>query len=92
MLCGAYLHDVNRRHSAMRQLPQVVHLPAHLGERSTLSSVVELLAEELAGSRVGHRLAVEALLNLLFCHGPTRVVRPEPERRMGGRTVGSCDR
>lgn len=66
MLCGAYLHDVERRHLMMRQLPTVVHLPAQLGERNTLSSVVALLAEELASPRVGSHAAVEALLELLF--------------------------
>lgn len=66
MLCGAYLHDVGRRHPVLSQLPQVVHLPARLGQRSSLSRVVELLAEELAGSRAGGQLAIEALLDLLF--------------------------
>lgn len=66
MLCGAYLHDVTRLHPVMRQLPQVVHLPAQLGQSSTLSRVVELLADELGRPRAGSQLAVEALLDLLF--------------------------
>lgn len=66
MLCGAYLYDARHRHPLLHQLPPVVHLPAQLGRRSTLSHVVDLLAEELAGQRPGRHVAVQSLLDLLF--------------------------
>lgn len=66
LLCGMYLFDTRREHPVLRRLPPVVHLPARLGEHSELSTVVAMLARELATSRVGSRLAVEALLNLLL--------------------------
>lgn len=66
LLCGMYLFEPHREHPVMRRLPPAVHLPARLGEHGELSTVVAMLARELAAPRVGNRLAVEALLNLLL--------------------------
>jgi AraC-like DNA-binding protein len=49
-------------------LPEVVHLPAHLGRHPGLRSTVDLLAAELAQPRLGTDAIVPALLDTLLLY------------------------
>jgi AraC-like DNA-binding protein len=66
MLCGLYRLDHARPHPLIRDLPEVVHLPARLGQHPELRASVDLLAFELQAARTGAGVAVTALLDLLL--------------------------
>ncbi|MEU5031665.1 AraC family transcriptional regulator [Streptomyces milbemycinicus] len=68
MLCGAYLMDRARPHPLLREIPEVVHLPAHLGRHSSLRGAIELLATELAKPRLGGDVLLPALLDTLLVY------------------------
>ena len=61
-LCGGYQLDPARSHPLMTGLPELIHLPAHLGRHPELLSTVALLADELAHPRLGTDAVVPALL------------------------------
>jgi AraC-like DNA-binding protein len=67
-LCGAYQLDPGRAHPLLRDLPEVIHLPAHLGRHPELRAVVDLLAAELDGQRLGRSAIVPALLDTLLVY------------------------
>lgn len=68
MLCGAYLMAASRPHPLITQLPDVIHLPAHLGRRTTLHTALDLLAAELQQRRPGADATVSALLDALLVY------------------------
>jgi AraC-like DNA-binding protein len=68
MLCGMYRFARERPHPLIRDLPDVVHLPARLGQHHQLRTTIDLLATELGASRPGTRAAVTAILDLLLVH------------------------
>ncbi|GAA0405592.1 AraC family transcriptional regulator [Microbispora corallina] len=68
MLCGAYLLDRSRTHPLLRELPDVVHLPARAGRRPHLRAALDLLGGELEGVRPGCDAMVPALLDVLLLH------------------------
>ncbi|GAB2512997.1 AraC family transcriptional regulator [Nocardia heshunensis] len=47
LLCGAYQLDDSRPHPALAELPDVIHLPARVGQHSPLRAAIDLLGHEL---------------------------------------------
>ncbi|MFC0528952.1 AraC family transcriptional regulator [Phytohabitans kaempferiae] len=67
-LCGGYQLDAARAHPLLRDLPELIHLPAHLGRHPDLRATVDLLAGELARPRLGTDAIVPALLDTMLLH------------------------
>lgn len=67
-LCGGYHLDPARTHPLLNDLPELIHLPAHLGRHPELRSTVDLLATEVARPRLGTDAIVPALLDTLLLH------------------------
>ncbi|GAA4466052.1 AraC family transcriptional regulator [Phytohabitans houttuyneae] len=67
-LCGGYQLDAARAHPLLHDLPDLIHLPAHLGRHPALRSTVDLLAAELARPGLGTDAIVPALLDTLLLH------------------------
>jgi AraC-like DNA-binding protein len=67
-LCGAYQLDPARAHPLLNDLPEVIHLPAHLGRHPGLRATVDLLATELERPRLGTDAIIPALLDTLLLH------------------------
>ncbi|GAA3205756.1 AraC family transcriptional regulator [Dactylosporangium siamense] len=67
-LCGAYEVDPARVHPLVRDLPELIHLPAHLGRHPSLRATVDLLAAELERPGLGTDAIVPALLDTLLLH------------------------
>ncbi|HEY0002299.1 MAG TPA: AraC family transcriptional regulator [Actinoplanes sp.] len=67
-LCGAYELDPARAHPLLHDLPDLIHLPAHLGRHPELRATVDLLAAELERPRLGTDAIVPALLDTLLLH------------------------
>ncbi|WP_129669340.1 AraC family transcriptional regulator [Phytoactinopolyspora endophytica] len=65
-LCGAYQLDPARAHPLLGSLPELIHLPAHLGRHPELRSTVDLLATELERPRLGTDAIIPALLDTLL--------------------------
>ncbi|MFE7524581.1 AraC family transcriptional regulator [Kitasatospora sp. NPDC057542] len=65
-LCGAYQLDPVRAHPLLRDVPDVLHLPAGPGHHPEIRSAVELLAGELEKPRPGAAAVVPALLDMLL--------------------------
>jgi hypothetical protein len=65
MLCGAYQLDHTRRHPLMRELPELVHLPAG---RAGLGHLVDLLATELGHPRPGRDGIVPSLVDAMLLY------------------------
>ncbi|MFG1607603.1 cupin domain-containing protein [Actinoplanes sp. NPDC049265] len=58
-----------RREQRLRQnLPELIHLPAHLGRHPELRATVDLLATELERPRLGTDAIIPALLDTLILH------------------------
>ncbi|MFI5912653.1 AraC family transcriptional regulator [Dactylosporangium sp. NPDC051541] len=68
LLCGAYTLDQARPHPLFKELPQVIHLPARLGHRSSLHAAVGLLAGEVGRPGHGTEAVVAALLDVLLLY------------------------
>lgn len=66
LLCGSYRLDQVRPHPLLRDLPDVVHLPARVGRHPSLRATVELLGSELAAARPGTEAVVPALIDVLL--------------------------
>jgi AraC-like DNA-binding protein len=69
LLCGAYQLGRQRNHPLLAGLPGFLHLPVRCDRQSALRSAVVLLADELAGRRLGSDAAVPALLDMLLLFG-----------------------
>ncbi|MFE6859173.1 AraC family transcriptional regulator [Nocardia sp. NPDC057668] len=67
-LCGGYELDPERVHPLLRDLPEVIHLPAELGRHPELRSAIELLGAEAANPRLGADIIVRALLDMLLLY------------------------
>lgn len=67
-LCGAYQLDPARAHPLLHDLPELIHLPAHLGRHPELRATVDLLAAELERPRLGTDAIVPALLDTLLLY------------------------
>jgi AraC-like DNA-binding protein len=68
LLCGKYRLDRRRTHPLLAALPDVVHLPAHLGDHSHLRGALDLLAAETTARRPGRDAALAGLLDLLLVY------------------------
>ncbi len=68
ILCGGYQFDTARTHPLLPDLPELIHLPAHLGRHPQLHATVQLLGDELAHPRLGTDAIVPALLDTLLLH------------------------
>ena len=85
LLCGAYRVDRSHVHPLLAELPEVVHLPARVGQHPALRATVDLLGAELEMRRPGADAIVTALLDALLLY----IVRgwvetcPEPESATG---------
>jgi len=68
LLCGAYLLDRTHPHPLIGGLPDVIHIPARLGDRSSVRAVTDLLATELQSENPGREAMIAALLDTLLLH------------------------
>nr|BFE78638.1 AraC family transcriptional regulator [Planobispora longispora] len=84
VLCGAYELDPALVHPLLHDLPELVHIPAHLGRRPELRATVDLLAAELAQPRPGADALIPALLDTLLLY----ILRSWFDRRPAPRATG----
>jgi AraC-like DNA-binding protein len=68
LLCGAYRVDRGHLHPLMTELPDVVHLPARVGQHPALRTAVDLLGAELEAERPGSDAIVTSLLDALLLY------------------------
>ncbi|WP_026343831.1 AraC family transcriptional regulator [Nocardia sp. BMG111209] len=68
LLCGNYHLDGQRPHPLLRQLPEVIHLPARHGRHPELAAAVGLLSSELDNPRAGSYGIVPALIDALLLY------------------------
>lgn len=68
MVCGAYVMDRARPHPLLDKLPDVVHLPARIGQRHELRGAIELLSSELSQPRPGGDALLPALLDAMLLY------------------------
>ncbi|MGS2805867.1 AraC family transcriptional regulator [Nocardia sp. MW-W600-9] len=68
LLCGSYQLAADRTHPLLTELPEVVHIPAHLGTHPALRAAVDLLAAELTEAGPGADAAIPPLLDLLLLY------------------------
>ena len=66
LLCGSYMLNRTQAHPLMTGLPDVVHLPARLGDRASVHDTVTLLGRELEHRNPGVDVLVPALLESLL--------------------------
>lgn len=66
MVCGIYELEQARTHPLLEQLPEVIHLPARLGQHPHLRTAVDLLCAELREPRHGSEIIVPATLEVLL--------------------------
>jgi AraC-like DNA-binding protein len=67
-LCGAYELDPALVHPLLHDLPELIHIPAHLGRHPHLRATVDLLAAELTQPRLGTDALIPALLDTLLLY------------------------
>jgi AraC-like DNA-binding protein len=67
-LCGAYELAPGPAHPLLNDLPELIHLPAHLGRHPGLRATVDMLAAELERPRLGTDAIIPALLDTLLLH------------------------
>ncbi|MFI7638651.1 AraC family transcriptional regulator [Nonomuraea sp. NPDC049400] len=68
LLCGGYRLDPGRAHPILRELPDMIHLPARLGLHTELRAAVEALGAEIQRPRLGADTVVSSLLDLLLLY------------------------
>jgi AraC-like DNA-binding protein len=68
LLCGGYRLDPTRAHPLLRELPEMIHLPARLGLHPELRAAVELLGAEIQQPRLGADTVVSSLLDMLLLY------------------------
>jgi AraC-like DNA-binding protein len=68
LLCGAYRLDVDRPHPLLRDLPELVHLPAGSGGHTPLPGAIDLLRAELDQPGPGADGIVPALVDALLLY------------------------
>jgi AraC-like DNA-binding protein len=68
MLCGTYLLDRSHAHPLLTGLPNVVHLPARVGDRAAVHDTVALLGRELEEGGPGVDALIPVLLEALLVY------------------------
>jgi AraC-like DNA-binding protein len=68
IVCGAYRLNRHRRHPLLRDLPEVMHVPALPGRHRGLRAMVELLADELATEPPGAAAVTPSLVDALLVY------------------------
>jgi AraC-like DNA-binding protein len=68
LLCGAYRVDRGHIHPLLAELPEVVHLPARVGQHPSLRATVDMLGAELETRRPGADAIVTALIDALLLY------------------------
>lgn len=68
ILCGAYRLLRHRPHPLLRDLPEVVHLPAVPGRHPGLRAMVGLLGDELATRAAGASVVAPSLVDALLVY------------------------
>ena len=89
LLSGGYQLDAGRVHPIMRDLPEVIHLPARLGHRPELRAVVDLLGNEISRPSIGADTAVSSLLDMLLLYILRAFFDTEPEECSAGGWAGA---
>lgn len=67
-LCGGYQLDPGRAHPLLRDMPNVIHLPAQLGRHPDLRAATDLLGAEVDNPGLGAPTIVLALLDMLLLY------------------------
>jgi AraC-like DNA-binding protein len=68
ILCGGYYLDPSRTHPLLRDLPDVVHLPANPGCHPELRAAMDTLGAEIDNPRLGAGAVVPVLLDMLLLY------------------------
>jgi AraC-like DNA-binding protein len=68
VVCGAYRLQRHRPHPLLRDLPEVMHLPALPGRHHGLRAMVELLGEELETKPAGAAAVTPSLVDALLVY------------------------
>ncbi|MGN9783701.1 AraC family transcriptional regulator [Nonomuraea sp. ZG12] len=79
-LCGGYRLDDGRSHPILRNLPDLIHLPARLGHHPELRAAIDLLATEIGNPRPGADTVVASLLDMLLLFILRAHIDARPER------------
>ncbi|GAB0105253.1 AraC family transcriptional regulator [Nocardia sp. JMUB6875] len=84
LLCGNYHLDGQRPHPLLRQLPEVIHLPARHGKHPELAAAIQLLGAELDNPRIGSYGIVPALIDSLLLYILRAWIEDQPEKEVTG--------
>ncbi|MEW2615388.1 AraC family transcriptional regulator [Streptomyces sp. NPDC047880] len=84
LLCGAYRLDRGVVHPFLRNLPEVIHLPARLGRHASLHATIDLLSSDVTEGRPGADVALPALLDLLLVHALRAWLEEQCPQEAGG--------
>ncbi|MFB4278740.1 MULTISPECIES: AraC family transcriptional regulator [unclassified Nonomuraea] len=68
LLCGGYRLDPSRAHPLLRDLPEMIHLPAGPGLHPEVRAAVDLLGAEIHHPRLGADTIVSSLLDTLLLY------------------------
>lgn len=66
LLCGSYQLDGARPHPLWTALPSHLHIPARIGDPTSLRPAIDLLGTELAAERPGADAMIPAILDALL--------------------------
>jgi AraC-like DNA-binding protein len=67
-LCGGYRLDPHRTHPLLRDMPDLLHLPARVGRHDDLRATTDALGRELETARPGGTALVPLLLDMLLLY------------------------
>ncbi|MRH90345.1 helix-turn-helix domain-containing protein [Nocardia sp. SYP-A9097] len=84
LLCGNYHLDGQRPHPLLRQLPEVIYLPARHGRHPELAAAIALLGAELDNPRMGSHGIVPALIDSLLLYILRAWVEEQPQSADAG--------
>jgi AraC-like DNA-binding protein len=68
ILCGAYVLDTARPHPLLRDVPEVIRLPADRWRRGGLDATIDLLRAEVEDPRPGSNGIVPALIDAMLLY------------------------
>jgi AraC-like DNA-binding protein len=90
-LCGAYELDPALVHPLLHDLPELIHIPAHLGRHPQLRATVDLLAGELVRPGLGTDALIPALLDTLLLYILRSWLDQRPTHHTTGWTAALSD-